>query len=80
MKKTIPIEKGIIMPEKKIRSTVYPFEGMEVGDSFMVYGKYTREKMQSIGVSINYHEKKFSGRKYSARKTEDNTIRVWRTE
>lgn len=42
----IKIEKGIPMPDARSKSSVYPFEGMEVGDSFFAPNK-TRQQMDN---------------------------------
>lgn len=74
----IEIDKNEPMPEKRVvSSTAYPFDAMEPGNSFLA-GEYTREAMQKMGAYIGMYEKKHEGKKFSARKTEDNQIRVWR--
>lgn len=54
----------------------YPFDEMEVGDSFFVSGgsKLTLRKMRSAS---NWATKKFPDTKYSVRAVE-NGVRIWR--
>lgn len=58
----------------------YPFNDMEKGDSFDA-GEYDRKKMQSIYGSIYFYikQKGNSKKKFSCRKTENGTMRIWRT-
>lgn len=72
------VEKGIPLPPKRCRHagvSKYPWEKMEVGDSFCVVGT-TRNK---IGAVITYREKKHPGEEYSFRSL-DNGVRVWRVK
>jgi hypothetical protein len=69
----ISIERGIEMPGSRVVKR-YPFEGMEVGDSFYVEGV----GMQVL-LNANWRAGKRLGRKYVARK-EGGGIRVWRAE
>lgn len=70
------IEKGIPVP-KQIgagRKTKYPFDLMEVGDSFLV----TDLKVKTISRSCGTYGKRLE-RKFTSR-TVDGGVRVWRTE
>jgi hypothetical protein len=69
------IDKNIPLPEN-IKSSVYPWEEMEVGDSFFVPGG----KISTISVAANYRGKT-TGEKYVCRYVSNGTdsgVRVWR--
>lgn len=86
---TIKIDKGVPMPESRSTGTsVYPFEGMEVTDSFFVEGKTRVQMDNACG-----HWRKRKGWKFTVEgdrtetvKNEDGTerqavgTRVWRKE
>lgn len=66
------IEKGIPMPRT---SRAYPFEAMEVGDSFWIHRK-------SISTMMTYWQKKLKF-KFAARTVEKDGqrgLRVWRVK
>ena len=63
----IKIDKGIPMPSL----TRYPFDEMEVGDSFLVPSD-NRTSVSTL-VSRNHN-----GKKFSLRKMTDGTYRCWR--
>jgi hypothetical protein len=67
------IEKGVPLPGRG-RSPIYPFEQMEVGDSFAV----PEDKRHVVGPAAAWFGKRH-GRKYSVRKTTGG-FRVWRVE
>lgn len=67
------IEKGVPIPDRRLKIIKYPWETMDIGDSFFVEGKHTRNL---TGAAHNYgknHNKIFSCR------TVNNGVRVWRT-
>lgn len=69
----IEIERGIPMPQKvRGRDAKYPWEKMEVGDSFFVQGRKT------FGNQASTRSLK-DGKKYTTRK-ENGGVRVWRLE
>lgn len=70
------IEKGIPVPKQvgAGRRNKYPFDAMEVGDSFFI--KDT--KVKTISRTCGHHGKRL-GRKFASR-TVDGGVRVWRTE
>jgi len=70
------IDKGIPVPKLvgTGRRNKYPFDAMEVGDSFLVTGL----KGKTISRICCYHGKRLS-RKFASR-TVDGGVRVWRTE
>jgi hypothetical protein len=65
------IEKGVVMPVKRSQ-VVYPYEDMEIGDSFKVDGG----TLQAMCYQNRKWGKKL-GRVYTARKSDDG-VRVWR--
>ena len=75
----LDIEKGIPLPDK---NTQYPFNAMEVGDSFLV--KCAVNEMPRVKNSLFSAIRKFSIKhksksKFASRRV-DGGIRVWRTE
>jgi len=70
------IEKGVPVPKQvgAGRKNKYPFDALEVGDSFFV--KDT--KVKAISKTCSNHGKRLS-RKFASR-TVDGGVRVWRTE
>lgn len=75
--KNIKIEKNVLIP-KKTTCKKYPFEEMEVGDSFII-GDYTRELMSKyFNAANNWSKKGKYGYKFSVRKTDDCKVRIWR--
>ena len=68
----IVLESGVSMPKARV-VYAYPYEDMEVGDSFVVpIG--ARAKV----LNANYRAGRRLGRVFTA-KTEGDTVRVWRT-
>lgn len=74
MKKKIPvisIESGIPIPD----SVDYPFDKLDVGDSFLV----SADKRSSVAsIATKYGQR--TGTKFVIRKVDDNNVRVWRTD
>ena len=70
----LTIEKGMSPPKQTVRYA-YPFEEMEVGDSFCVpvEGSGDRQKV----LNACYRASKKLGWKFQTRKVEDG-VRVWR--
>lgn len=65
------IESGVPLPD----SVKYPFDKLEVGDSFVV----TLDKRPSVSsAAVKYGQR--TNTKYVVRKVDDNNVRVWRTE
>ena len=79
----IQIEKGIPLINSKGNNFGYPFDEMEVGDSFALKVKEGEDAaflLRRVSSAKSYYQSKFNPtRKYIARnmKTE---IRVWRTK
>ena len=75
MNKMIAVDKSVPMPERKAGKNVgmnYPYEQMDVGDSFHVEGVNLQ-----VVLNANYRAGKQLGMKFIARK-DDKGIRVWR--
>ena len=68
----IVMESGIQMPKARV-VYAYPYEDMDVGDSFVV-PLDARAKV----LNANYRAGKRLGRVFTA-KTDGETVRVWRT-
>jgi hypothetical protein len=66
------LESGVRMPKQRT-VYAYPYEGMEVGDSFVV-PLGARAKV----LNANYRAGKRLGRVFTA-KTDKEVVRVWRT-
>ena len=72
------VEKGFEIPPNYGRKHKYPFESMEVGDSFM----FPAELAKNISQAVKVFCKKHPGNKFTVR-TRDiapGQGRVWRTE
>ena len=67
----LEIEKGSVLPNPRVVYT-YPYESMEVGDSFTV-PVTARAKV----LNANYRASKRLGVKFSS-KSEGDVLRVWR--
>lgn len=72
---TIPtkISKKVPLPEKPSRALKYPFDSLQVGESFEVPGN----KMLSIAATSS--KKSRGDKKFTWRVTGENIITVWRT-
>ena len=68
------IEKNVPIPERFGRCKRYPFEKMEVGDSFLA----PLDQIESARQSSYYWARKH-GRKYKTQRQE-NGFRIWRIE
>lgn len=74
----IAIEKGVEMPEGRVRvKRKYPYGEMEVGDSFVVENDSPSRMVNVCGMNRKMGLK--LKRRFTARKQEDG-IRVWRVE
>ena len=81
--KKFEIEKGIPIPKRR-RPSIYPYEKMEVGDSFVFSDVYSRINQAKAGCSIRAWKKHSplpdkDSRIYITRKV-DNTVRIWRIQ
>lgn len=68
------IDKGIAIPDPRTNGCIYPWDDMEIGDSFIV----PPEKDKSIHATKSAAGKRY-GKKFIARKVDGGT-RVWRVE
>lgn len=78
----VRIEKGVPIPNKCANSgnKKYPYESMQVGDSFMIALKkddysYTQNQARASAKSASER----TGHKYTTRRVEGG-VRVWRVE
>ena len=69
----VTLEKNIEIPEKQ-KIAKYPYEALELGDSF-----YVQDGDLGRLCNANYREWRKSGKKFTARKVEGG-VRVWRVE
>jgi len=71
------IEKNIPY-KKKEHGSIYPFKDMEIGDSFLVT-KCDRKKYMAVSSALNFYIKQSNPTwKFSIRKVDTLSIRVWR--
>ena len=77
----LKIEKGLPIPPKFKRTSVtdgYPFDGMEIGDSFLVESPVKNQKKTAARVAFAMQRSaRATGRKFTLRKV-DNGVRCWR--
>ena len=73
----ILVERGIGMPQPRVVFS-YPYEAMEVGDSFVVPVLVKGKTLQNV-LNANYRASKRLGWRFMAR-TEGEHIRVWRVK
>jgi hypothetical protein len=71
----VMVEKNIDMPVMRVTASKYPYDEMEVGDSFMV----TSERVSMINTMCGVNKKKGVelGMKFIAKRVEGG-VRVWR--
>ena len=76
----IKIEKNVPIPGKtKKKQYAFPFEKMEVGDSFSV--ACTKSNYSKLYLNSRKFSKENSGYKFTLRKNEnENWIRIWRVQ
>ena len=74
------IDKEIVMPMKLVKSEIpipeYPFDDMEVGDSFVVHGLREADQARNKASLAGYR----SGCKYASRIVGHDSLRIWRVE
>jgi len=70
---SIAIERNIPIPPERNRKNDYPYEVMDVGESFFV----PDSDIQRV-CNCNYRANKLLDKKFIARR-EGNGVRVWRT-
>jgi hypothetical protein len=71
----VMVEKNVDMPVMRVTASKYPYDEMEVGDSFMV----TSERISMINTMCGVNKKKGEelGMKFIAKRVEGG-VRVWR--
>lgn len=72
----IEIEKNV--PLKRVtpgQKSPYPFQDMEVGDSFAFPGAY-----HTAAAHTQIWKHRLPGKRFSLRKMDDGSIRIWRVE
>ncbi|KKM79751.1 hypothetical protein LCGC14_1346800 [marine sediment metagenome] len=81
MAENFKVEKGVPVPVRGIRGTIYPWADMGVGDSFFAPSKKGEEgaKTATRMRSAAKANIRLCGRKYIVRRVEGG-VRVWRTE
>lgn len=78
------IEKNVPLQKRKSpQSRYYPFEKMEIGDSFEVkldksFRNFKSMRSSIITGSIQFSERNGLDWKFKSRATSENTIRLWR--
>ena len=70
------IEKGVPMPESNNLRGKYPFEQMEIGDSFVIHDVQGRNVRTALSNAVAYYQNK-SQQKFATRRV-DGGWRVWR--
>lgn len=70
----IVIEKNVPIPTIRAK-TKYPFDKMNVGDSFVI-----NKKTNAASVTVAYWKKKLPGTDYTVRAIDENSSRVWRID
>lgn len=70
------IEKGIPLPGL---NTKYPFEKMEVGDSFFIENPIKDNRGNPLSLSGQANQR-YGGKKRFAQRKEGSGIRIWRIE
>lgn len=74
------VEKGIKMDRKRTISTRFPFDKMEIGDSFHIPKKDQPQAsaMVSIYAAVNSYNRTFGTKVKVACRKDANGVRVWR--
>lgn len=74
------IEKHIAVPQKVGRPNIYPFDEMEVGDSFVVHADIAKQATMAAYRYAFNKRKRGEHRAFVTRKIDDNNTRIWRSE
>lgn len=74
--KEYQIEKNVELPNKFTQGVKYPFDQMEVGDSFA----FNYEEEKRVSANAYNFKKNNPGRKFTVRKLSDAQGRCWRVE
>lgn len=71
------IEKGVPIT----KHFKYPFDIMEVGDSFFIPAEENIRKIgNTVRFQVNLRQRRYEGTKYSTRTIKGEGIRIWRTK
>lgn len=70
------IEKGIPIPPQNKGVRIYPFDTMEIGDSFLVPDGGGNKAVSAL----QQYRKKDTTRRFTVRAQPDGTMRIWRIE
>ena len=74
----IKVENNVPIPQPNTKQSKYPWNKMEVGDCFIVKGKYSHKKQVNIASTANGWAKRNNpNAKFTVRKDEKG-IRIWR--
>ena len=79
---TIKIEKNVPMSKGHTTFPEYPFQSMEVGDSFLVKWdgpEHGKQQAGLLGLAKRRATRDKNGHKYSTRQNNEG-VRIWRTE
>jgi hypothetical protein len=77
MQQQFKIEKKVPLPNAGSRFSAYPFEAMEVGDSFAIATREDAERVRGTAYSWAHRNGKA---KLTIRRQADGTYRCWRIE
>jgi len=77
------IEKNIPKTRGKGNKT-YPFDEMEVGDSFLINVPADRKlntmQAQTLSAALSYASHDGNGKKFTTRRQSDTSFRIWRVK
>jgi len=68
----VKIHKGIPIPPGKIGATKYPFNELEIGDSFVVPESHAAAQMAGFG------NRQYKPKRFTSRKIGPTERRIWR--
>jgi hypothetical protein len=71
---TIKIDKNIPIPTAPTEAAAYPFDLLEIDDSFAV----PIEKTHSVRTRMHFEHRKNSGKRFVTRTIDGRDCRVWR--
>jgi len=73
------IEKGIPIPEKELKQK-YPYNLMEVGDSFKLVSIDNKDIVRLQTSAVQYRRRFNNDRRFVVRRISENEIRIWRVK
>lgn len=81
MEENYIIEHNITLPKKSMfKPLKYPFDKMNVGDSFQFELKTAKTHQQLISCAVRYRIANNNKKKFKIRTINKTTGRIWRTE